>query len=363
MMMGIGKIKAGCAVAIRELTKEYYPIVAVAPTSVDVASGGFFAIIGPSGSGKSTLLGILAGYVQPTAGRVEVNGKDILSEPMYRRNIGMVFQNYALFPHMTVAENIAFPLKMRGLQKSEVTERVRHSLAMVRLEQYRDRKPGMLSGGQQQRVALARAAIYQPSLLLMDEPLGALDKNLRDEMQEEIKRFQQELGITVIYVTHDQQEAAFLADRIGIMKDGAMVQIGTPRELYERPTSRFVAGFLGEASVFAITGLSAGSEASATIEGGLSMRINPANAARGGKYVCIRPENVMIGQEAARLPNVYEGVITESLYTAGSVRYRITAPAGQSLVSRALPHTGFQLYETGRTVKFGWSPDDVCVIN
>ncbi|MDF0661716.1 ABC transporter ATP-binding protein [Rhizobium sp. BC49] len=362
-MMNIGKVKTGCAVAIRELTKEYHPIVAVAPTSVDIASGEFFAIIGPSGSGKSTLLGILAGYVQPTAGRVEVNGKDILSEPMYRRNIGMVFQNYALFPHMTVSENIAFPLKMRGMKNADVAERVTQSLAMVRLEQYRDRKPGMLSGGQQQRVALARAAIYQPSLLLMDEPLGALDKNLRDEMQEEIKRFQQELGITVIYVTHDQQEAAFLADRIGIMKDGAMEQIGTPRELYERPKSRFVAGFLGEASVFPITELSTGSDVSASIEGGLTMRLNPANVVRGGKYVCIRPENVVIGEDAARLPNAYEGLITESLYTAGSVRYRITAPTGQSLVARALPHTGFQLYETGRTVKFGWSPDDVCIIN
>ncbi|TGV64922.1 ABC transporter ATP-binding protein, partial [Mesorhizobium sp. M00.F.Ca.ET.149.01.1.1] len=248
------------SVAIGDVYKSFGATQILHGVSVDIDDGEFVTLVGPSGCGKSTLLRMIAGLEKISRGHISIGSRIVNDVAPKERDVAMVFQNYALFPHMTVAENIAFPLKMRGLQKAQVTERVRQSLAMVRLEQYRDRKPGMLSGGQQQRVALARAAIYQPSLLLMDEPLGALDKNLRDEMQEEIKRFQQELGITVIYVTHDQQEAAFLADRIGIMKDGAMVQIGTPRELYERPTSRFVAGFLGEASVFAITGLSAGSE-------------------------------------------------------------------------------------------------------
>src|SRR5438445_2021307 len=212
----------GSAVDIVEIAKQYGSMNAVLPTSISIAAGEFFSIIGPSGSGKSTLLGIIAGYIEPTSGRVEINGRNIIPQPIYRRNIGMVFQNYALFPHLSVAENIAFSLKMRRLPNSEIRQRVDQALAMVRLESFKGRKPAELSGGQQQRVALARAAIYKPRLLLMDEPLGALDKNLRDEMQEEIKRFQAELGVTVIYVTHDQQEAAFLSERIGIMKDGVM---------------------------------------------------------------------------------------------------------------------------------------------
>lgn len=353
---------AGSAVSIVDLSKEYGTAVAVAPTGVSIASGEFFAIIGPSGSGKSTLLGIIAGYVAPTTGRIEVNGRDILPDPMYRRNIGMVFQNYALFPHLTVAENIAFPLKMRGRPKDEIKKRVDASLAMVRLQNFKDRRPAQLSGGQQQRVALARATIYRPGLLLMDEPLGALDKNLRDEMQEEIKRFQAELGITVIYVTHDQQEAAFLADRIGIMKDGAMVQIDTPRALYERPKSRFVASFLGEASVFPIKSFVDGATPAVILDGGMQVRVNGTYATRKGEYVCLRPENVIVGGEATHLDNSYEGVITEALYTAGSVRYRITTLCGSDLVSRILPHTGFTLFSVGTRVKIGWSKNDVCII-
>jgi putative spermidine/putrescine transport system ATP-binding protein len=361
-MTQMGRKIIGSTVNIIGLTKEYGSTTAVAPTSVVIDLGEFFAIIGPSGSGKSTLLGILAGYVQPTAGRVEVNGRDILPEPMYRRNIGMVFQNYALFPHLSVAENIAFPLKMRGRSRDEVEKRVRQSLAMVHLESYKDRKPSELSGGQQQRVALARAAVYEPSLLLMDEPLGALDKNLRDEMQEEIKRFQQELGITVIYVTHDQQEAAFLADRIGIMKDGAIVQIDSPRALYEAPKSRFVASFLGEASVFEIKSFIEGAAPAVILEGGSRVLVNRDELSRKGSFVCLRPENVILGSGAIGLDNCYDGVITEALYTAGSVRYRVATHCGFNLMSRALPHAGFKLCDVGAQVKVGWSKSAVCII-
>jgi putative spermidine/putrescine transport system ATP-binding protein len=352
----------GSNVTVVGLAKSYGHTTALAPSSFSISSGEFFAIIGPSGSGKSTLLGILAGYVQPTAGAVEVNGRNIVPEPMYRRNIGMVFQNYALFPHLTVSENIAFPLKMRNLPRREIAERVEAALCMVRLEPYRHRKPITLSGGQQQRVALARAAVYKPSLLLMDEPLGALDKNLRDEMQEEIKRFQKELGMTVVYVTHDQQEAAFLADRIGIMRDGVMVQIDTPRALYERPQSRFVASFLGEASVFAIVETVSEPEPQVIVESGLKMRLNTPKVGAVGRYVCIRPENIIVGSGSGSLENQYDGVVTESLYTAGSVRYRIVTSCGASLIARTLPHTGFKLHEQGQFVKIGWSSNDVCVV-
>src|SRR5690242_2303591 len=204
----------GAAVQFIALEKRYGTVTALLPTNLDVRSGEFFAIIGPSGSGKSTLLGVTAGFIPASGGHILVDGRDLVGEPPYTRNIGMVFQNYSLFPHMSVAENIAFPLKMRRLAAAEVAAKVARMLEIVRLAGFGDRRPQQLSGGQQQRVALARAAVYDPILLLMDEPLGALDKNLREEMQEEIKRFQAAIGTTVIYVTHDQQEAACMADRI-----------------------------------------------------------------------------------------------------------------------------------------------------
>ena len=213
--------------------------MALQPTSMTVAPGEFFALLGPSGSGKSTLLGTIAGFVAPSGGRVLVDGTDITGMSPHRRNIGMVFQNYALFPYLTVAQNIAFPLKMRRLPKSEITPRVDRALEMVRLGGFGPRMPAQLSGGQQQRVALARAAVYDPPLLLMDEPLGALDKNLREEMQEELRQFHHTVGATILYVTHDQQEAASMADRIAIMNHGKAEQIGSPHEVYDATEQQF----------------------------------------------------------------------------------------------------------------------------
>jgi putative spermidine/putrescine transport system ATP-binding protein len=356
----------GAAVSIHNLCKRYNNFEAVVPTSVEIASGDFFAIIGPSGSGKSTLLGMIAGYIDPSAGRIVVDGRDIVPEPIYRRNIGMVFQNYALFPHLSVAQNVAYPLKIRGVAKDEIAKRVRESLAMVRLEAFASRMPSELSGGQQQRIALARASIYQPSILLMDEPLGALDKNLRDEMQEEIKRFQQELGATVIYVTHDQQEAAFLADRIAIMRDGAMTQIGSPRSLYEQPKSRFVAEFLGEASIFPVKTASAklaDQTCRITLEDGTEAVIRTGEDGGPGRFACIRPERVTIGPKARGLANSYTGVVRESLYTPGSIRYRVELKdAGCLLKVRALPQHNTEVFETGSSVDIGWSVDDMTIL-
>jgi putative spermidine/putrescine transport system ATP-binding protein len=363
---GQNRAVGGAAVSIRNLCKRYNNFEAVVPTSVEIDSGDFFAIIGPSGSGKSTLLGMIAGYIDPTEGQIVVDGRDIVPEPIYRRNIGMVFQNYALFPHLSVAQNVAYPLKIRGIAKDEIAKRVRESLAMVRLEAFASRKPSELSGGQQQRIALARASIYHPSILLMDEPLGALDKNLRDEMQEEIKRFQQELGATVIYVTHDQQEAAFLADRIAIMRDGAMTQIGSPRALYEQPNSRFVAEFLGEASILPVKSASAkqaGQPRQIVLEDGTQASIHTDEDAGPGRFACIRPERITVGPKARGMDNAYTGTVRESLYTPGSIRYRVELNgSGCALKVRVLPQGNTEVFETGSTVDVGWSADDMTIL-
>lgn len=240
-------VRHGARLSLRKVAKRYDEIVALHPTSLEVEPGEFFSLIGPSGSGKSTLLGSIAGFIPPSSGRIELDGEDVVSVPPYRRNVGMVFQNYALFPHMTIFENIAFPLRLRKLPSSEIRERVSRLLRMVRLPNFGSRVPSQLSGGQQQRVALARAAVYDPRLLLMDEPLGALDKNLREEMQYEIKEFHRQIAATILYVTHDQEEAATMSDRIAIMNHGDVVQYGKPRDLYEHPRNAFVASFLGDA--------------------------------------------------------------------------------------------------------------------
>ena len=351
--------------SIRNVSKTYASIDAVAPTSLEIESGDFFAIIGPSGSGKSTLLGMIAGYIDPSAGQIAVDGRDIVPVPIYRRNIGMVFQNYALFPHHTVFQNVAYPLKVRGLAKQEIATRVRESLAMVRLEGFETRKPAELSGGQQQRVALARASIYQPSILLMDEPLGALDKNLRDEMQEEIKRFHHELGVTVIYVTHDQQEAAFLADRVAIMKDGKMVQIDTPRLLYEQPNSRFVAEFLGEASIFSVksTVARSGQKHKVVLDDGTQVVVRSKLRSADGHFACIRPERIMIGARLKGLDNVYRATVRESLYTPGSIRYRVALDGTDCVLKvRVLPQGNVEFHEHGTSVQVGWSADDTIIL-
>ncbi len=231
---------------IRNIRKEYGPVVAVHNVKLDVGRGEFMTFLGPSGSGKSTTLYILAGFEQPTRGDILLDGRTILDTPSHRRNIGMVFQRYTLFPHLSVGDNIAFPLKVRGWSKAAVTERVRQMLSLVRLEGFEDRRPAQMSGGQQQRVALARALAYDPPVLLMDEPLSALDKKLREEIQYEIRRIHQQTEVTVLYVTHDQEEALRLSDRISVFSRGVIDQIGTGEELYANPATRFVAEFIGD---------------------------------------------------------------------------------------------------------------------
>jgi len=234
--------------SIQGIRKSFGAVTAVKNVSMDIAEGEFMTFLGPSGSGKSTTLYILAGFQNPSGGDILLNGRSLLSTPSHKRNIGMVFQRYTLFPHLSVGENVAFPLRIRRLPQAEIAERVKAALKLVHLEGFEDRMPALMSGGQQQRVALARALVYNPPVLLMDEPLSALDKKLREEIQFEIRRIHQETGVTILYVTHDQEEALRLSDRIAVFSQGEIDQIGTGPELYANPATRFVAGFIGDSN-------------------------------------------------------------------------------------------------------------------
>jgi len=239
------------AVALTDLTKVYgHDVVAVNAINLEVRKREFMTLLGPSGSGKTTLLKMIAGFLTPTSGTIRIGDKDVSKTPSHNREVGMVFQNYALFPHMTVAQNLAFPLEMRKMSRAEIDRHIDQSLDVVRLPKLRDRYPKQLSGGQQQRVALARALIYEPAVLLMDEPLGALDKRLREDLQLEFKRLHQELDVTVLYVTHDQEEALLMSDRIAIFNAGQIEQLGTGEELYRQPRTPFVGSFMGESNMF-----------------------------------------------------------------------------------------------------------------
>ncbi len=356
--LGKGPSK-GATVSYQAVAKTYGPVQALHPTTIEIASGELVSIIGPSGSGKTTLLGVTAGYIAPTSGRILLDGRDIVSIAPFRRNLGMVFQNYSLFPHMTVAENIAFPLRMRSVASAEQRERVERMLSMVRLEGYGDRRPSELSGGQQQRVALARAAVYEPLLLLMDEPLSALDKNLREEMQYEIKQFQRALRATVLYVTHDQSEAAAMSDRIGIMNEGRLVQVGTARDLYEHPRSRFAASFLGEANLFQVLEQRpmAGGIEIETREGG-TLRA----AAGSGSVACVRPESMRIGSGDGSYENSIMGTVADAVYTAGSLRYRVDLASGATLTVRLASERSAELRAPGTSIELCWRASDTILV-
>src|SRR5437764_4486797 len=241
--------RAPVEVGLYDVTKRFGNVVAVDHVTIEVAHGEFFSLLGPSGCGKTTSLRMIAGFEEPESGRVTLTGRDIVGVPPYRRNVNTVFQSYALFPHLTVFDNVAFGLRRKKVAKHEARDRVQRYLRLVQLEGYDDRRPQQLSGGQQQRVALARALVNQPAVLLLDEPLGALDLKLRKQMQLELMRIQREVGVTFVYVTHDQEEALVMSDRLAVMSQGKVEQIGFPEDIYERPTTRFVAGFIGTSNI------------------------------------------------------------------------------------------------------------------
>jgi putative spermidine/putrescine transport system ATP-binding protein len=345
---------------IRDLRKTYGPVVALDQANLDLREGEFLTLLGPSGSGKTTLLMMVAGLIQPDGGEVWIDGRLATYTPSFKRDIGMVFQNYALFPHLTVFENIAFPLRMRKLPEAAIAREVQRVLEVVRLPDVAGRLPRELSGGQQQRVALARCIVYQPSIILMDEPLGALDKKLRDQMQLEIKHLHTQLGITVLYVTHDQEEAMIMSDRICLMNDGRIEQVGSPHELYFRPRTVFAADFLGESNILEAT--VAGTDGEAVLlrgVAGATIRA-PARAdlAGAGRVRCmVRPERLAVlgpGEDAA---NVLQGVLREVILVGGITKYYVTLPDGRVVSATRLTAGPAGATAPGSAVRLGWSVD------
>ncbi|MET0992711.1 MAG: ABC transporter ATP-binding protein [Mycobacterium sp.] len=331
----------GASIELIDVSKSFGPVTAVRDVNLMIEPGEFVTLLGPSGSGKTTTLNVISGFDRPTAGTLKVDGHDLTGVPTHKRGMGMVFQQYALFPHMTVLDNVMFPLKQRKLDKQAATEKARGALAAVELGDYGTRKPSELSGGQQQRVALARAIVYEPRVLLMDEPLGALDKKLRESLQLEIKRLHKDVGSTFVFVTHDQEEALALSDRIAVFNNGAIEQIGTAEELYERPESLFVARFLGESSTFAGECSTAGDVTTVTLdEQTVSANGRLDNGGRGA--VIVRPERIVLRSAGEEVPtgwNAVPATVTEQVYLGmgrllllrrkGGDRVNVREPAGR----------------------------------
>ena len=329
--------------------------------SLDIEAGEFLTMLGPSGSGKTTCLMMLAGFEPATHGEIYLNGRPINRVAPHRRDIGMVFQNYALFPHMTVAENLAFPLQVRRLPKAEIGTRVGRVLDMVRLSGFEGRRPAQLSGGQQQRVAVARALVFEPALVLMDEPLGALDKNLREEMQFEIKRIHETLGVTVIYVTHDQSEALTMSSRIAVFNDGVIQQLATPSVLYEKPENAFVAQFIGENNRLRGTVASVQGEfCEVTLDGGATVRALMVNVGgdRAPTTLSLRPERVAIEPTGEAEENVVSGRVEALIYLGDHIRSRLTVCCNDEFIVKVPnAHRHASLYE-GMSVRLGWAAED-----
>jgi len=346
----------GAAVRLEGTRKTYGPVVAVDRVTLTVRAGEFLTLLGPSGSGKTTTLACIAGFSIPTEGEIYIDDREVTLEPPFKRNVGMVFQNYALFPHMTVAENLAFPLRMRRLSRRAIDERVEWGLKLVQLEGLGGRYPKQLSGGQQQRVALARALVFEPPVLLLDEPLGALDKKLRGEMQIELKHLHARLGVTIIYVTHDQEEALTMSDRIAVMNRGRIEQLGTPAELYESPLTRFVAEFIGESNFFegAVVAAEDGTLALATASG-LRLPIPSSQADVGDKVaVFLRPEKILIGPERGE---GVAGEVAEVIYLGETTRYVVRAGSGDLFTVKRQNLTPADLFKVGTRVVLRWDPD------
>jgi len=335
-----GADAAGIAVQLDGVEKRYGDVVAVAGVDLEVRDGEFFSMLGPSGSGKTTTLRMIAGFELPTRGRVVLHGRDVTDVAPFDRDVNTVFQDYALFPHMSVGENVGYGLMVRKVPRSERAERVTEALRMVRLDGYEKRRPSQLSGGQRQRVALARALVNRPRVLLLDEPLGALDLKLREEMQIELKAIQQQVGITFIYVTHDQEEALTMSDRIAVFNAGRIVQLGTPAEIYERPATRFVAGFVGTSNLLS-------GEVAATVIG------------RPGTFT-IRPEKIRLAEPDAAVgadETAASGTIQDVVYVGPDTRYIVELEAGSRLVvtqQNLATSSTEALAQQGKAVRLIW---------
>jgi spermidine/putrescine transport system ATP-binding protein len=352
------------------VVKRFGDAVAVDHIDLEVEDGEFFSLLGPSGCGKTTTLRMIVGFEQPTSGLIELQGQDVTWLPPYRRNVNTVFQNYALFPHLTIFENVAFGLRRKGVKGPEIASRVTEMLRLVELPGFERRKPTQISGGQAQRVALARALINRPAVLLLDEPLGALDLKLRKQMQVELKRIQQEVGITFMYVTHDQEEAMTMSDRIAVMNQGRYEQLGDPESLYERPRTRFVAGFLGISNLLParIDGAANG-YVFAALAGDVRIRIPGALASGAGEIeVGVRPEKIRLYSTDADVPtglNRLDGTVVDASYLGVSTSYIVEARAGARLTvyeQNAERTVHGSLHRPGDAVQLAWSPDHTFVV-
>jgi spermidine/putrescine ABC transporter ATP-binding subunit len=351
--------RASTRLVIDGIRKRYGAVRALDGVDLAVEPGELLTILGPSGSGKTTLLKVVAGFEMPEAGSVRLGGEDITIMPPARRNIGMVFQNYALFPHMTAAENIAFPLEMRSLARAEIERELLRALDLVALGGLGERFPRQLSGGQQQRVALARAIVFSPRLLLLDEPFGALDRKLREAMQLEVRRLQQRLGLTTIFITHDQEEALVISDRVAVMRGGAIEQVGRPPEIYERPANSFVAEFVGESNLL-IGAVEARRDGylEIGIEGGLSVAVRGDEPPGTRVAVLVRPERVLAGDAAECTVNVFRGHVLETVYVGNSHKHRIRLDGGRELLLRAPATAEQRVPAVGDSIAVRFAPED-----
>ena len=355
-----GTATAKGRLTVRSLTKRYGSTAAISDVSLGVEPGEFFTLLGPSGSGKTTTMMAIAGFVECDSGEIYLDGSRLDAIPAESRNLGVVFQNYALFPHMTVAQNLAFPLEVRRADRDLIASRVRASLEMVDLVGQEHRYPSQLSGGQQQRVAVARAVIFQPAVLLMDEPLGALDKNMRARLQLELRNLQRQLGITTIYVTHDQDEAFTMSDRIAVMSDGRVRQVGTPSALYEYPESLFVADFVGDNNLLGGVVISHNGRTSGVEVTGIGMVNCRKSAAPVGAPVtlAVRPEHLTVG-DAAPEWNRIAGTVGDVVYTGSSTRYWIEAAGGYRCLLRVSNTVHAASFAVGDQITLSFRPQDV----
>ena len=357
-------------VRLVDVVKRFGDAVAVDHISLEVKDGEFFSLLGPSGCGKTTTLRMIGGFEEPTSGLIELQGQDVTWLPPYQRNVNTVFQNYALFPHLTIEDNVAFGLRRKKVKDSEVKSRVADMLRLVELPGFERRKPTQISGGQAQRVALARALINRPAVLLLDEPLGALDLKLRKQMQVELKRIQQEVGITFIYVTHDQEEAMTMSDRIAVMNQGRYEQLGDPESLYERPQTRFVAGFLGVSNL--LTGSPEGRDGDYTVcRLADDSRIRVPHGMADGEteiQIGVRPEKIRLHAPEDESPsghNRLTGTVRDASYIGVSTQYIVESPGGNRLmiyeqnVERA---TRSELWAPGEEVQMTWQPEHTFVV-
>jgi len=348
-------------VDVRAVAKSYGTIPVLTDISAHFEEGSFTSLLGPSGSGKTTLLRIVAGFVAPDSGSVSIGGQDVTRVPVWARNIGMVFQSYALFPHMSVNENVGFGLARRGIRGADAQKRVARALEMVRLPKFGDRSPRQLSGGQQQRVALARAIVTQPTVLLLDEPLSALDRRLRQEMQVELVRIQRESGLTTIFVTHDQEEALTLSDRVAILDRGRIIQIGAPSEVYERPATRFAAEFLGDSNFFS----GRMENGRVVLANGSAIAVADGSATAGEAVtIAVRPEKMSIEAADDRTQdgsNSIAATITNVIYAGPALTYALEGADGTPLKVFAQNRDGKLLAE-GTAVRLVWSPANTVIV-